>query len=188
MKNLSLDGCFEIDNSSLLQLIKCWEEKNDTSNADSSNLKTILRIPIIKVHESDLVQYIKDIVLNNTESFKTKDCEIEIIEIPFHRNTESFEVSGLNSLSFSCCRRLSDRTFRELLKMKGVLANLKSLELSGCSNISGKILSRLVSLCPKLEPENLSYCDHIEGGPYCKEANGCSNLQRDVRACCIPRE
>ena len=61
---------------------------------------------------------------------------------------------------------------------------LQELDLSGCYKIDGETLCLFVDRCPRLKPERLAYCNDIEDGPYPDSANGCLNLDCEIRFCC----
>ena len=84
----------------------------------------------------------------------------------------------LNSLG---CRSLTSVAL-EYLVVHAVA--LQELDLSGCYKIDGETLCLFVDRCPRLKPERLAYCNDIEDGPYQDSANGCLNLDCEIRFCC----
>ena len=88
--------------------------------------------------------------------------------------------SKLKRLNLSGCRSVTSMSMKYLL----VHTNLKELDLSGCYKIDGESLTDLVNACEKLRPERLAYCNDIEDGPFPESANGCLNLECEIRFCC----
>ena len=89
--------------------------------------------------------------------------------------------SRLKRLNLSGCRSITSLTLEHL--MVHSLA-LQDLDLSGCYKIDGETLSLFVSKCARLRPEKLAYCNDIEDGPFQESANGCLNLECELRFCC----
>lgn len=107
---------------------------------------------------------------------------------PKTSSSESVQiVSGLKFLSLSGCYQITDKGLRYFAE-SGILTHLQHLDVSGCWNLTGPGLMAVVSLSSDLLPENLYYCDHIQNGPYAESANGCQNLQSEVRACCCGQQ
>ena len=94
------------------------------------------------------------------------------------------EYSLLKYLSLSGCYRITRTGFESMLS-KRIFDELVHLDLSGCPNIGGSILSNFVSQCPNLEPENLYYCDNILDGPCGNFASGCLNCGDGTKFCCM---
>ncbi|XP_036363094.1 F-box/LRR-repeat protein 5 isoform X2 [Octopus sinensis] len=90
---------------------------------------------------------------------------------------------GLTYLNLSGCFHITNEGLRAL-SIYGKLSNLTYLDLSGCLQVSGDVLEKLVESCPKLQHENLFYCDNISNDPYEYTASGCQNLQCSNRVCC----
>ena len=90
-------------------------------------------------------------------------------------------TSHLSKLILSGCRLVTSLGIVHLLPHQG---SLQELDLSGCFKIDGQTLAAFVRDCPKLRPQRLSYCNDIEDGPYQDTANGCLNLECEVRFCC----
>ena len=88
--------------------------------------------------------------------------------------------SKLRRLNMSGCRSVTSMSMKYLL----VHTKLQELDLSGCYKIDGESLTELVNACEKLRPERLAYCNDIEDGPFPESANGCLNLECEIRFCC----
>ena len=73
---------------------------------------------------------------------------------------------------------------QSLLDVTLETATLQFMDLSGCSLVTGRALKAIASRSVRLQPQDLYYCNLIEGGPYPSEANGCQNLTCPMRACC----
>ncbi|XP_023230434.1 F-box/LRR-repeat protein 5-like [Centruroides sculpturatus] len=110
-------------------------------------------------------------------TFPTKSNSCESVQI----------ATGLRFLSLSGCYQITDNGLRYFAE-SGILTHLQHLDVSGCWNLSGPGLKAVVSLSSNLQPENLYYCDHIQNGPYAESANGCQNLESEVRACCCGQQ
>ena len=96
-------------------------------------------------------------------------------------STNKARTSHLSKLILSGCRLV---TSVGLVHMSVHQASLQELDLSGCFKVDGQTLATFVTDCPKLKPHRLSYCNDIEDGPYQDTANGCLNLECEVRFCC----
>ena len=94
---------------------------------------------------------------------------------------DSNRTSHLSKLTLSGCRMI---TSWGIVHLEVHQNSLQELDLSGCFKIDGLTLSTFVQDCPKLKAHRLSYCNDIEDGPYQDTANGCLNLECDVRFCC----
>ena len=70
------------------------------------------------------------------------------------------------------------------MSRNGGLPNLRHLDLSGCSNLTGEGISDLVDTCPLLVPSELYYCDNIYDGPLSDQASPCQNVECSNRVCC----
>ena len=92
--------------------------------------------------------------------------------------------SKLRRLNLSGCRSVTSLTLERYLIVNAL--SLQELDLSGCYKIDGETLTLFVDKCPKLKlhPERLAYCNDIEDGPYPESANGCLNLECELRFCC----
>jgi len=90
-------------------------------------------------------------------------------------------TSHLARLNLSGCRAVTSWGLTYLDVHQG---SLQELDLSGCFKVDGETLTSFVEACPKLKPHRLSYCNDIEDGPYQDTANGCLNLECEVRFCC----
>ena len=89
--------------------------------------------------------------------------------------------SSLEKINLSRCCSTTDQGLNYL---RPYVSNLKVLELSGLHRLSGANLSDFVyACCPVLAPEDLFYCDNLEG-PYPKEACGCQSLDSCSDCCC----
>ena len=184
LKILSFAGCTNVEDSSVLSLTKCWEDYSFPEDEDTSTLQSVINVHSLNLTEMDL----HNMLIGNVKLLTQGVRGESYIAIPYIKNAEINEISGLTTLNLSGCSKLSDKSIEELMKVKHSLVNLGSLDLSGCYRFSGRTLNNFVKCCPRLSPENLFYCDHIRGGPYSNEANGCCNLQSSQRACCVPFE
>lgn len=92
------------------------------------------------------------------------------------------EPRRLAWLSLSGCGHVTDSGLAAL--QRHAAGSLRFSDLSGCYRLSGAALSGLAAACHHLGPENIAYCSRIEDGPYPDEANGCQNLDCEVRSCC----
>ena len=90
--------------------------------------------------------------------------------------------SKLRRLNLSGCRSITSLTLDKYLMVHA--KSLQELDLSGCYKIDGETLSLFVGKCIKLRPERLAYCNDIEDGPFPDTANGCLNLECELRFCC----
>ena len=97
------------------------------------------------------------------------------------RPPSSVPRSKLRKLSMSGCRSITSVAL-EYLVVHAVA--LQELDLSGCYKIDGETLCLFVERCSRLKPERLAYCNDIEDGPYQDSANGCLNLECEIRFCC----
>lgn len=89
--------------------------------------------------------------------------------------------SKLRKLNLSGCRSITSAAI-ECLEVHH--ATLQELDLSGCYKVDGETLTLFARQCRRLRPERLAYCNDIEDGPYPESANGCLNLECEVRFCC----
>ncbi|CAN8001671.1 unnamed protein product [Ixodes hexagonus] len=92
-------------------------------------------------------------------------------------------ASGLRFLNLSGCFKITDDGLL-FLTDQDLLSRLEYLDVSGCFQLTGGGLGELMRGTPHLLPENLFYCDYVDGGPFQDSANGCQNLQCVSRACC----
>jgi len=97
------------------------------------------------------------------------------------QNKRPSSRSKLRKLSLSGCRSITSMALQYLIVHA---VALQELDLSGCYKIDGETLTSFVQKCPRLKPERLAYCNDIEDGPYQDEANGCLNLECEIRFCC----
>ncbi|XP_066921855.1 F-box/LRR-repeat protein 5-like [Clytia hemisphaerica] len=88
----------------------------------------------------------------------------------------------LEILRLSGCFKITDAGLRALTK-HGCLQRLRHLDLSGCINVTSAGIENLVTSCPNLDLNELSYCDNIETD-YDYSANGCQNQGCLNRVCC----
>ncbi|KAJ9581064.1 hypothetical protein L9F63_023759, partial [Diploptera punctata] len=188
LKKVSFAGCSNIEDSSIISLVKCWENYSFPEDDEESTLQTIVSVHSVTMTESDLLNMLIGITKRKFKSSPQDDSEENYLAVPYVKNSEIPEVSGLTSLNLSGCSKLSDKCIEELTKMKDYVVNLQCLDLSGCYRFTARTLNIFVKCCPNLSPEHLFYCDHIKGGPYSNEASGCCNLQSSKRSCCVPRE
>jgi len=100
---------------------------------------------------------------------------------PIPNSSSKGRTSHLSKLLLSGCRMITSVGIVHLLVHQG---SLQEIDLSGCYKIDGQTLATFVRDCPKLKPHRLSYCNDIEDGPYQDTANGCLNLECEVRFCC----
>jgi len=89
--------------------------------------------------------------------------------------------SKLKRLITSGCRSITSATMEHLIVHS---LTLQELDLSGCWKIDGETLTAFVLRCPRLRPHKLAYCNDIEDGPFPDTANGCLNLECELRFCC----
>ena len=89
--------------------------------------------------------------------------------------------SKLKRLITSGCRSLTSAAMEHLVVHS---MTLQELDLSGCWKIDGETLTALVGKCSRLRPHKLAYCNDIEDGPFRDTANGCLNLECELRFCC----
>nr|KAG5708460.1 hypothetical protein BaRGS_026187 [Batillaria attramentaria] len=92
-------------------------------------------------------------------------------------------LHGLRFLSLNGCFRVQDSGLR-VLSERGGLPSLQHLDLSGCLNLTGAGVARLVEACPTLDHAHLFYCDNLFPDPFPTTASGCRNLQCTTRICC----
>lgn len=150
------------------------------------NLSSVLIVPTMMTQEEHLKSLIR--IYNKIKwPSAGRDSEI-LLSFPYIECRRKARVSGLRSLILSGCHKLTDKSLEELMKSGTSVQKLRLLDMSGCFQFTAHMLNRLVKKCPLLSPDCLFYCDHIKGGPYSNEANGCNNLQSVKRACCIPPE
>jgi len=89
--------------------------------------------------------------------------------------------SKLKRLITSGCRSITSVTLEHLVVHS---MTLQELDLSGCWKIDGETLTAFVGKCSRLRPHKLAYCNDIEDGPFPDTANGCLNLECELRFCC----
>jgi len=89
--------------------------------------------------------------------------------------------SKLKRLITSGCRSITSATMEHLVVHS---MTLQELDLSGCWKIDGETLTAFVEKCSRLRPHKLAYCNDIEDGPFPDTANGCLNLECELRFCC----
>jgi len=87
----------------------------------------------------------------------------------------------LKWLSCSGCEHLTDKSLYHLQKFA---KTLHYADFSGCNRISGSALTQFTRDCPLLRMEDVSYCSLIQDGPDPLTANGCQNMDCEVRYCC----
>jgi hypothetical protein len=167
-------------------LTKCWENEEEESNDELIDKDMQRKLPAALVTEKEHLKSLITVSDKNQHSTGT-DPEIRL-SVPYFECRRKAKVSGLQSLILSGCHRLTDKSLEELMKSGTSVQKLRLLDMSGCFRFTARTLNRLVKRCPLLSPDCLFYCDHISGGPYSNEANGCNNLQSVKRACCIPPE
>ena len=93
---------------------------------------------------------------------------------------------GLSYLSLSGCKSVTDFGLASLLEVTLTVSDsLTFMDVSGCPMISGGVLNAVADRSPRLQPQDLYYCNRIVEGPYSDEANGCQNLECPVRNCCL---
>jgi hypothetical protein len=189
LTTLCFSGCENLEDSAIVSLTKCWENEEEEFNDElidknvQRNLSSVLDMAE-KEHLKSLIS------ISNEEKNQPntgRDSEI-LLSIPYIECQRKVRVSGLHSLILSGCHRLTDKSLEELMKSSTSIQKLRLLDISGCFRFTACMLNSLVNKCPLLSPDGLFYCDHITGGPYSSEANGCNNLQSVKRACCIPPE
>lgn len=89
--------------------------------------------------------------------------------------------SKIRRLNLSGCRSITSVALEHLVVHA---STLQELDLSGCYKVDGGTLCLFVDKCPRLRPERLAYCNDIEDGPFQDTANGCLNLECEIRFCC----
>jgi hypothetical protein len=189
---VSFSGCENLEDSAIISLTKCWENETEECNDElidgdmQRNLSSVL-VMSTQMTEIELLKSLFGISHRENESCTGKDSEM-LLPIPYIECRRKARVSGLHSLILSGCHKLTDKSLKELVKSDTSIRKLRLLDMSGCYQFTAHMLNNLVNKCPVLSPECLFYCEHIIGGPYSKEANGCNNLQSERRACCIPPE
>lgn len=189
---MSFSGCEHLEDSAIISLTKCWENETEESNDElidrdvERNLSSVLVMSTL-LTEKELLKSLIGSSNGRTLSGTGTDDEM-VLSIPYIECRRKARVSGLHSLILSGCHKLTDKSLEELMKSSTSVRKLRLLDMSGCFRFTARMLNNLVNKCPILSPEYLFYCDHITGGPYSNEANGCNNLQSAKRACCIPPE
>lgn len=123
--------------------------------------------------------------LNLTGCVNISNISIERISSCFINKQESNPPPKVSWISVSGCKLLTDKIFGYLEVFK---LCLEELDMSGCSRISGTRMKLFAKRCTLLLPENLSYCDLIEDGPYEDQANGCQNVDCPLRECCMTQK
>ncbi|CAN8025807.1 unnamed protein product [Ixodes persulcatus] len=115
----------------------------------------------------------------------SSDCDQSAWDVPAcaYKEEEPFRTSGLRFLNLSGCFKITDDGLL-FLTDQHLLSRLEYLDVSGCFQLTGGGLGELMRGAPRLLPENLFYCDYVDGGPFQESANGCQNLQCVSRACC----
>jgi len=88
----------------------------------------------------------------------------------------------LRWLSLSGCELLTDKSLAYLQKVTNYL---EWVDFSGCYRMSGASLNKFTEMCPNLKGDCITYCTLIEEGPNPSAANGCNNIDSDIRSCCI---
>lgn len=189
---MSFSGCENLEDSAIISLTKCWEDETEEFNDEliardmQSSLSSVL-VTSTLLTEQELLKSLLGISNRRMKSGSGRDDEM-LLPIPYIECRRKTRVSGLHSLILSGCHKLTDKSLEELMKSSKSVQKLRLLDMSGCFRFTARMLNNLVTKCPILSPEYLFYCDHITGGPYSNEANGCNNLQSAKRACCIPLE
>jgi hypothetical protein len=192
LTTVCFSGCENLEDSTIISLTKCWENEEEEFNDElidrdmQRNMSSVVVMPTLMTEKEHLKSLIS--VSNKKNQPSTgRDGEI-LLSVPYIECRRKPRVSGLHSLILSGCHRLTDKSLEELMKSGASVRQLMLLDMSGCFRFTAHMLNRLVKKCPLLSPDCLFYCDHITGGPYSNEANGCNNLQSVKRACCIPPE
>lgn len=183
---MCFSGCENLEDSAIVSLAKCWENEEEESNNELIDKDMQRNLPAALVKEKEHLKSLITISDKNQPS-TCRDPEIHL-SVPYIERRRKTRVSGLQSLILSGCHRLTDKSLEELMKLGTSIQKLRLLDMSGCFRFTARMLNRLVKKCPLLSPDCLFYCDHISGGPYSSEANGCNNLQSVKRACCVPPE
>ncbi|XP_021933210.1 F-box/LRR-repeat protein 5-like isoform X2 [Zootermopsis nevadensis] len=192
LTTVSFSGCENLEDSAIISLTKCWENEPEEFNDElidrdmQRNLSSVLVLSTL-LTEKELLKSLIGISDRRMQSGTGRDDEM-LVSIPYIECRKKARVSGLHSLILSGCHKLTDKSLEELIKSSTFTQKLRLLDMSGCFRFTARMLNNLVNKCPILSPEYLFYCDHITGGPYSNEANGCNNLQSAKRACCIPPE
>lgn len=188
LTTVSFSGCENLEDSAIISLTKCWENEKQEFNDElidrdmQRNLSSVL-ITSPSMTEMPLI----GITDQRSQPSTGRDDEM-FWSIPYIECERRARVSGLHSLILSGCHKLTDKSLEELMKSSTFIRKLRLLDMSGCFRFTARMLNCLVKRCPILSPECLFYCDHISGGPYSNEANGCNNLQSVKRACCVAAE
>merc|ERR1712001_730130 len=128
---------------------------------------------------------VSTLILSVSKTLSDQQVNVILAQVPNVRTV---------NLSYTC---ITSEAFDGLYK-HNALRKLEDLQLQGCARISDNILGHLsgcykidgetlclfVDRCPRLKPERLAYCNDIEDGPYPDSANGCLNLDCEIRFCC----
>lgn len=192
LTTVCFSGCENLEDSAIISLTKCWENEEEEFNDElidgdmQRNLSSVLVMPTLMTEKEHLKSLIS--ISNKKNQLSTGRDSAILLSVPYIECRRKARVSGLQSLILSGCHRLTDKSLEELMKSGTSIRKLRLLDMSGCFRFTAHMLNRLVKKCPLLSPDCLFYCDHITGGPYSNEANGCNNLQSVKRACCIPPE
>jgi hypothetical protein len=177
-----------LEDSAIISLTKCWENEDEEVNDELIDRDMQRNVSSVLITSSSITEMPLIGITDQRCQLSTEGDEDGFWSIPYVECRRRPRVSGLRSLILSGCHKLTDKSLEELMKSSTFVQKLRLLDMSGCFRFTARMLNCLVKRCPVLSPECLFYCDHITGGPYSNEANGCNNLQSMKRACCITPE
>jgi hypothetical protein len=187
LTTVCFSGCENLEDSAIISLTECWENEEEEFNDELIDRDMQRNLSSALMMEKDHLKSLITISNKKNQPIAGRGTEI-LLSVPYIECRRKARVSGLHSLILSGCHRLTDKSLEELIKSGTSIQKLRLLDMSGCFRFTAHMLNRLVKKCPLLSPDCLFYCDHITGGPYSNEANGCNNLQSVRRVCCIPPE
>ncbi|EEC02522.1 F-box/leucine rich repeat protein, putative [Ixodes scapularis] len=164
LEHVDLSGCSSMTDVGLVRLAQCLLLRRETPSHDADPRVDVARIWSLRGSSSD--------------------CDQSAWDVPACAyKEEPFRTSGLRFLNLSGCFKITDDGLL-FLTDQHLLSRLEYLDVSGCFQLTGGGLGELMRGAPRLLPENLFYCDYVDGGPFQESANGCQNLQCVSRACC----
>lgn len=211
LEHVDLSGCSSITDVGLIRLARCLSLRHDTSShdlfkdGDESIVGCMPSAPTLPLH--GVRQFCSGCpfrdLCNGVVSLSSAGNELSDWELSdyllFGCNLSSkgtpccaqkrepvrkaTSTGGLSSLNLSGCFKITDEGLLYLTD-NDLLSRLEFLDVSGCFQLTGAGLRELMLGTPRLLPENLFYCDYVDGGPFQETANGCQNLQCFSRACC----
>uniref|UniRef100_A0A2R5LA06 Putativereceptor for ubiquitination targets n=1 Tax=Ornithodoros turicata TaxID=34597 RepID=A0A2R5LA06_9ACAR len=182
LEYLDLSGCPGFTDVGLERLGRCLMQLRDASTHDAHEENSLCRSSLIA---KPLLCGVRRFC--STCPYRSR-CGGVISFSSGQQKTCSTEAAspgqvGLKHLNLSGCFQVTDDGLL-FMADQGLLSKLEYLDASGCFRLSGDALREAILCAPRLLPENLFYCDYVDGGPYHESANGCQNLQCSIRACC----